>query len=348
MGGMKSRAFILAATDALGKWSLLDAYVLMMMTVAFRLKWSTPTSYARDPNSLPGIFDVLVQPKLGCYTFLTATNLSLVVCHIASAFNRKATDPVREAGAPVNSVAGQLGYSRRKCLLVASAIVCGLGGIIVASILPSFSFTFGGLTGKMFESQMGTATREFSLLSLALEFPSDSKDLFPGSLDILQVSLIIFSVAMPFLHLVTALVMWCVRTSPSAKGWLLMAAEVSYSWSAIDVFIFTLLVSLSQIERFSLFVIGHKCDALNPAMEKFSDYFHGNPRCFDVTTALLAPGTLALGIISIYYTVLGQYVMRRTREALGGEEGSSDGELMSTSPRPFRTASEDLSRVAGA
>merc|ERR1711959_746341 len=304
--------------------------------------------YAKDPDTHPAIFDVLVQPELGCYVFLTATNLSLVVCHVASAFHRQATEPRRDSRAPKMSVSEQLQHSRGRTLLTTAAIACGIGGVILASVLPSFSFTFGGLTGKMFESQTGTATREFSLLSLALEIPSDSKDLFPGSLDILQVSLIIFSVAMPFLHLVTALVMWCVRTSPSAKGWLLMAAEVSYSWSAIDVFIFTLLVSLSQIERFSLFVIGHKCDALNPAMEKFSDYFHGNPRCFDVTTALLAPGTLALGIISIYYTVLGQYVMRRTREALGGEEGSSDGELMSTSPRPFRTASEDLSRVAGA
>jgi hypothetical protein len=345
--GVKRRAFILTVTDALGKWSLLDAYVLMMMTVAFRLTWSTPERYAMNPDSLPGIFDVLVQPQLGCYTFLTATNLSLVVCHVASAFNRQVTEPVRDAGHPNVSVAGQLGYPLKKRLVIACAIVTGLGGIILASVLPSFSFTFGGLTGKMFESQMGSATRDFSLLSLALEFPSDSKDLFPGSLDVLQVCLIIFSVAMPFLHLLTALVLWCVRTSPRGKAWLLMASEITYAWSAIDVFIFTLLVSLSQIERFSLFVIGHKCDALTPVMEQFSDWLEGNPRCFDVTTALLAPGTATLMAVSVYYTVLGRYVMRCTREAMDCEEGGPGDEFVPSSPRPFRTASEDLSRVAG-
>jgi len=344
--GVELRTYILTMTDALGKWSLLDAYVLMMMTVAFRLTWSTPERYAMNPGSLPGIFDVLVQPQLGCYTFLTATNLSLVVCHVASAFNRLVTEPARDARAPMVSVAGQLGYSLKKRLLVACAIAAGLGGIILASVLPSFSFTFGGLTGKMFESQTGSATRDFSLLSLALEFPSDSKDLFPGSLDILQVCLIIFSVAMPFLHLLTALALWCVRTSPSGKAWLLMASEITYAWSAIDVFIFTLLVSLSQIERFSLFVIGHKCDALTPVMEHFSDWLEGNPRCFDVTTALLAPGTAALVTVSAYYTVLGRYVMRCTRQAVDCEEGGLGDELTPSSPRPFRTASEDLSRVA--
>ena len=140
---------------------------------------------------------------------------------------------------------------------------------------------------------------------------------------------------------------WCVRTSPNGKGRLLMAAEITYAWSAIDVFIFTLAVSLYQIERFSLFVIGHKCDAINPALEKFSDFVEGNPRCFDVTTALLAPGTVALAIMSVYYTFLGRYVMRITREALDGRDEGLAGELMPSSPRPFRTASEDMSLIAG-
>merc|ERR1711959_243720 len=344
---VERRGFILSITDALGKWSLLDAYVLMMMTVAFRLTWSTPSRYAKDPDTHPAIFDVLVQPELGCYVFLTATNLSLVVCHVASAFHRQATEPRRDSRAPKMSVSEQLQRSRGRTLLTTAAIACGIGGVILASVLPSFSFTFGGLTGKMFESETGSATRNFSLLSLALEFPSDSKNLFPGSLEILQVCLIIFSVAMPVLHLLTALVLWCVRTSPSGKGRLLMAAEITYAWSAIDVFVFTLAVSLYQIERFSLFVIGHKCDAINPALEQFSDFVEGNPRCFDVTTALLAPGTVALAIISVYYTFLGRYVMRITREALDGRDEGLTGELMPSSPRPFRTASEDMSLIAG-
>ena len=344
---VERRGFILSVADALGKWSLLDAYVLMMMTVAFRLTWSTPSRYAKDPDTHPTTFDVLVQPELGCYVFLAATNLSLIVCHVASAFHRQATEPRRNLRAPKITLSEQLQYSFRQSLLITCAIVCGIGGVILASVLPSFSFTFRGLTGKLFESERGSATRNFSLLSLALEFPSDSKNLFPGSLEVLQVCLIIFSVAMPVLHLLTALLLWCVRTNPSWKGRLLMVAEITYAWSAIDVFIFTLIVSLYQIERFSLFVIGHKCDALNPALEQFSDYFEGDPRCFDVTTALLAPGTVALVIISVYYTLLGRYVMRRTREALDDRDGGLEGELMPSSPRPFRTASEDISLIAG-
>ena len=51
--------------------------------------------------------------------------------------------------------------------------------------------------------------------------------------------------------------------------------------------------------------------------------------------------------VSVYYTVLGRYVMRCTREAMDCEEGGPGDEFVPSSPRPFRTASEDLSRVAG-
>ena len=46
------------------------------------------------------------------------------------------------------------------------------------------------------------------------------------------------------------------------------ACEVLYAWSALDVFVVSLIVSVLQIRQFAAFIIGDKCDAINPLLEQ--------------------------------------------------------------------------------
>jgi hypothetical protein len=68
--------------DALGKYSLVDAYVLVLMMVAFRFHISL------QEDSI--VADVLVTPEWGFYGFLLATMSSLALGHIILAFHRHA------------------------------------------------------------------------------------------------------------------------------------------------------------------------------------------------------------------------------------------------------------------
>ncbi len=76
---VRRRGHILIMLDAMGKWSLIDTFVLMMMMVAFHFNIAPPVS----PHTPPGLitFEAFVEPHFGFYSFLIATMLSLVITH---------------------------------------------------------------------------------------------------------------------------------------------------------------------------------------------------------------------------------------------------------------------------
>ena len=74
-----ARATTLRVVDALGKWSLIDAFVMVLFRVAFRLQLRM---HARDSNAWAS-FDVRVEPKWGFHAFVLATIVSLAVGHVA-------------------------------------------------------------------------------------------------------------------------------------------------------------------------------------------------------------------------------------------------------------------------
>lgn len=87
------RETMLVWLDRLGKWSLIDAYVMVMMLVAFRFHLAFFNNEA--------VVDVLVSPEYGFYSFLLATMISLALSHIVLAFHRHvATKYVVKKGGP--------------------------------------------------------------------------------------------------------------------------------------------------------------------------------------------------------------------------------------------------------
>ena len=71
------RASTLRVVDALGKWSLIDAFVMVLFRVAFRFRAQT-----RDDDAWAAV-DVRVAPKWGFHAFVLATVVSLGVGHVA-------------------------------------------------------------------------------------------------------------------------------------------------------------------------------------------------------------------------------------------------------------------------
>jgi uncharacterized paraquat-inducible protein A len=78
--------------DALGKWSLIDTFVLVMMMVAFRFHIQNQLTW-NWIEFLPDNFivvDVVVQPNWGIFAFIIATVISLISTHVVIAFHRAA------------------------------------------------------------------------------------------------------------------------------------------------------------------------------------------------------------------------------------------------------------------
>ena len=84
----KVRERILMAVDALGKWSLIDNYVLVLLMVAFSFHLELSDPVQVQP---PSAVDVYVNPQRGFYLFILATVLSLVLTHVMLHYERQQT-----------------------------------------------------------------------------------------------------------------------------------------------------------------------------------------------------------------------------------------------------------------
>eukprot|EP01114_Cavostelium_apophysatum_P012565 TRINITY_DN2842_c0_g1_i1.p1 TRINITY_DN2842_c0_g1~~TRINITY_DN2842_c0_g1_i1.p1 ORF type:complete len:1131 (+),score=314.29 TRINITY_DN2842_c0_g1_i1:215-3607(+) len=72
------RETMLMVLDTLGKWSLIDAFVLILMAVAFRFH----IVYPLEDSEFSPVIDVFVHADWGFYSFLLATMTSLVFTHL--------------------------------------------------------------------------------------------------------------------------------------------------------------------------------------------------------------------------------------------------------------------------
>ena len=89
---VQRRGIWLQLLDALGKWSLIDTFVLVMMMVAFRFHIQNQLTW-NWIEFLPDNFivvDVVVQPNWGIFAFIIATVISLISTHVVIAFHRAA------------------------------------------------------------------------------------------------------------------------------------------------------------------------------------------------------------------------------------------------------------------
>ena len=88
------RASTLRVVDALGKWSLIDAFVMVLFRVAFRFRAQT-----RDDDTVATVDVRVAPPKWGFHAFVLATVVSLGVGHVNDvALRGRGTRGRREAG----------------------------------------------------------------------------------------------------------------------------------------------------------------------------------------------------------------------------------------------------------
>jgi hypothetical protein len=62
---------------------------------------------------------------------------------------------------------------------------------------------------------------------------------------------------------------------------------VCNAWSALDVFVVSIIAALLEIQQFAAFVIGDACDGINAWLAKNMDeQLDGDDKCFDVIAKL--------------------------------------------------------------
>jgi Paraquat-inducible protein A len=315
------RGRILRVVDALGKWSLIDSYVLIMMMVSFRVSVGYP--YGSTDVAL----DVYVQAQVGFYIFLVATMLSLLLSHVSVASHRLAVEPPfpnsklapREALSAHEYGMGKdrdtlltctlFGRSTISCVLLVALALLGAG-----AFMDSFSFVIEGLLGTALRWTGQPVARDFSVISLAAHIPCASYYDYNGlGVRTLQAVFIMFTLAFPLLHLLSLLLLWLMPLPLRGQYYLFVTMEIVNAWSALDVFVVSIIVSVLELTTFAESVV-KDCGGLNEFMANNFPY-SGYQTCFGVYTELLS-GCWMLFCAVVIYTVCTIFCMNLCTKAL--------------------------------
>ena len=89
---VRGREKILMILDALGKWSLIDTFILVFMMVVFSFNVTIPPaayhSFINNNTSSSTTITTFVVPQMGFHSFVLATIVSLVMTHVILVFHR--------------------------------------------------------------------------------------------------------------------------------------------------------------------------------------------------------------------------------------------------------------------
>jgi hypothetical protein len=295
------RGSLLLALDALGKFSLVDTYVLVLMLVAFR--------YHLDLSE-DSALDVYVSPQFGFYGFLIATSISLVLGHVLVFCHRRSEIHLETETTPAERLCEhsfeldddnrQLSRVFQTVLFMTLLATIALLGVGITQ--ESFVFEFDGLAGMA----LGDASRSsYSLLSLGSSLRQSVANPPGAGIIGLEIAYYFYAVVTPFCCLAFLLILLIFPMPLQRQLVVLTLAEIANAWSAIEVFALSIVAALLEISTFASFIIGHRCDMIDEILKELnSTSFSSVTTCYTVRSFIAGNAApLVLGVVLYSFTV---------------------------------------------
>lgn len=279
--GAHSRGRMFLALDALGKFSLVDTYVLVLFLVSFRYHLFITEGT---------IMDVYVVPQFGFFAFLVATVLSLILSHALVYYHRIAEIGIpagaQESGQRLINHAFQFDIGQRELshtvkLLMLWFFIFTIVLLAVGMTRKSFLFEFGGVAGDLLGDRKDAA---YSLISLGRALPSSVEDSSSVAILGLQGAYFFFAVAAPFACLLFLLLIFVCPLALKRQLTLLTLAEIANAWSAAEVFCLSIVAALLEISTFASFIVGDRCELVDAVLEQYFE--EASDTCYSVTASV--------------------------------------------------------------
>jgi hypothetical protein len=324
MFSAKNRGKLLFSLDALSKFSLVDTFVLVIMMVSFRFHLALGES---------AMVDVFVNPRFGFYGFLIATTFSLLAGHIELHMHRRSAPTDSHCARRVSLFSHRYSCDGRKFVftsifkgLLVGLMIITIGLLAVGSFKKTFTFEFGGLAGAVLGDDN---QKSYSLISIGTSIPNSVEDFDGPGIMFLQVVYFFYATIMPFACLLALSILMVVPMKRSQQELWLTAAEVANAWSAIEVFLLSIVAALFEISTFASFIVGHKCDVVNKILaDKFDDQLHGDDLCYSIK-ASVSPDVWFLIIGVILNSAIVSTLLRMTQRMV--DEFAQQSDDVSTS-----------------
>ena len=318
-----TRKKILIVLDVSGKWSILDSYVMIMMLVAFHFHVDIPVTEISQAES-GAIVDVFVYAAYGFVTLIVGTLVSLILSHIITHLERSLeVHPDQNKGEKAESYKSIMSFAKIKCgcdipfrIFISFLLFLTLGLVIAGAVTECFSFYFHGLAGYALDLLKIQPYREYSIINLgtsvrkAYENPNASTIIFTQTVYFLTV------LVMPLSFLTVVIILWFIPMPRKAQQIFYDIAEILNAWSCMDVFVVCIFASIAEISQFTAFIVGDKCDFINPIIETyFSKTLDGHNTCFEVKTYLAEGCWLFFGAAASFF-ICSVVILKTCRSAL--------------------------------
>ena len=319
----RKRANILRILDATGKWSILDSYVMTLMLVAFHFHIEFPVVAPSEAKE-SSLIDVFVRAAFGFFTLILGTIISLYLSHIITFLHRSLDEhPDQNKGEKAESYTALISFSENKYLdkrlfrtLISFLLFLTLGLVLVGSNITSFTFYFHGLAGYALDLFNIAPHRDYSVLELGFQVPESAENPTNGIIIFTQIIFFLTVFIMPVSMLLTLMFLWFVPLPRKAQKIFYSITEILNAWSCLDVFVLSIIAAITEIGTFTEFIVGDKCDAINPFIIKYFDKeLEGHNTCFEVQ-AYLKEGCWLLFVAAIIFFISSNYIMKVCRNAL--------------------------------
>ena len=146
---------------------------------------------------------------------------------------------------------------------IGATILVALGFTVASMLLHTFKFTFSGLVGMMLPPQKRVV--EFSLMEAGAYIPSILDDISVGG-RIGEYFVVIvyyaFAMVVPILRMISILVLWTVPLTAGQKQTMYTTTSVLGTWSALDVFIVSVIASVMEIGNLTSGIMGETCNSM--------------------------------------------------------------------------------------
>ena len=317
------RGKILWILDATGKWSILDSYVMILMLVAFHFHIEFPVVEPSEAEE-GSIIDVFVYAAYGFFTLILGTVISLFLSHIITHLHRSIDEhPDQNKGEKAESYTALISFAESEYLgkaffriLISILLFLTLGLVLVGSYITSFSFYFHGLAGYALDLFKITPHRDYSVIELGFNVPDAAENPNDGVIRFTQIIYFLTVFLMPVAMLLNVIFLWFIPLPRCAQKFFYSITEILNAWSCLDVFVVAIMAAITEISQFTEFIVGDKCDAINPFISKyFYNRLDGHNTCFEVQ-AYLKEGSWLLFIAAIIFFISSNIVMKVCRNAL--------------------------------
>ncbi|CAK9071739.1 Parkin coregulated gene protein homolog (Hypertension-related protein 1-like protein) (PARK2 coregulated gene protein) [Durusdinium trenchii] len=279
------RGKVLRLLDQLGKWSLVELYFVAFVLVVLEVNLVAPDS---GPYAfLEGAYDlrIVIEPQLNLYTFTVALLLSLAISNVVLLFHERIEDDHLEKQRAVEGLSSfdqirvslveyhfekasktgltyHVAMSHFGSMVLLAILFLSVLLFIVAGFVPVLLISFVGLARQILGIAGDDTQQEISLFSFISDSfsVSDSGRLFFGFVFFMTVLVV------PVIQMLGLVVLSRRRfTLPKAIR-AFEANAVLSSWSATEVFVLAVAVTVLEIKTVTSFLVAGTCDPVQGIM----------------------------------------------------------------------------------